>query len=375
MLLLRLLTVFALISSTASAQTIATTARNAFLVDMSTNTVLLDEKGEEKMPTSSMSKMMTMYVVFQALKDKKISLEDEFAVSERAWRMEGSRSFANLGAKVKVEDLIRGVIIQSGNDASVVVAEGVAGSEGAFVTMMNQQALALGMKNSHFANVAGLPEPEHYSTAQDLAILAQRIITDFPEYYHYFGEKEFVMNNIKQGNRNPLLYRNMGVDGLKTGHAEEAGYGITASARRGDRRLVLVVNGLKNMQERADEAARLLEFGYGEFDLVQPHKAGEAVGESAIVLGTAKAIPAVLTQDAKLTIHKTQEKNLKWVPEIKGPLEAPVAKGAEIGILQAKLGDQTLASFPLVAAADVPRLGFFPLMWAKIKFMVTGKYD
>ena len=230
-----------------------TSAPYAYMVDFDSGRVLYNKNGEGRMPTSSMSKMMTMYLVFDQLKQGHLHMDDKLPVSEHAWRVGGagtdsSTMYAKLGDQIRVEDLIRGVIIQSGNDATIVLAEGIAGSEDAFAERMNLKAQELGMTESHFVNASGLPDPNHYSTCRDLSILARRLITDFPEYYHFFGEIKFVWNGITQENRNPLLYRNMGVDGLKTGHAEQAGYGITASGIQNGHRLVLVINGLPSMQ-------------------------------------------------------------------------------------------------------------------------------
>lgn len=356
------------------AQDITTTAREAFLFDMTNNTPLFEKNAEEKMPTSSMSKMMTVYMLFSALKSGKHSLADEFTVSEKAWRMPGSRSFANVGSKVKIEDLIRGLIIQSGNDAAVVVAEGLAGSEENFVAQMNAKADEIQMKGSHFANASGMPEPEHYSTAKDMAVLAQRLIEDFPDYYHYFAEKEFTLNNIKQGNRNPLLYCDLGVDGLKTGHADEAGYALTASAVRDGRRLILVVNGLKDMQERADESSRLLEIGYAQFKPLAPYKTDEVVGSVPVLYGKLKTLNASLEKEVRVVAHISKAASVSFQTEFKPALEAPVAKGTEIGTLKAVQDGAVLAAFPLVAADHVERLEFFPLMIEKIRFMMTGKH-
>ncbi|MDX1923328.1 MAG: D-alanyl-D-alanine carboxypeptidase family protein [Alphaproteobacteria bacterium] len=354
-------------------------AKQAYLIDMNTQTVLLDKGGEVRMPTSSMSKMMTVYVMFEALKANKAALTDEYTVSEKAWRStykaEGSSSFMPLNSKVKVEDLIRGIIIQSGNDATIVLAEGLSGSESAFVAAMNDKAQQLGMKNTHFANPSGLPDPEHYSTPQDLALLAWHLIYDFPEYYHYFAEKEFTFNNIKQGNRNPLLYKNLGVDGLKTGHADEAGYGITASAIRNGRRLILVVNGLANMQERSDEAERLINYGYDEFALLNVAKKDEPIRTVKVAFGEAKTVPVAITRDAAVTVRNADRSKIKSNVQLVEPLEAPIAKGTEIGKFNVIMGDEKLATYPLVAGESVPKLGFFPLMWAKLRFMITGKYD
>lgn len=357
------------------AQTIETPAKAAFLIDVTAGAVLLNKEGDTKMPTSSMSKMMTAYMVFDALKAGKIKLEDEFTVSEKAWRMEGSRSFMDINSKVKVEDLIRGLIIQSGNDTSVILAEGLAGSEETFMRLMNEKAAAIGLKNSHFTNAAGLPDPQHYSTPRDLATLAVRLINDFPDYYHYFGEKEFVFNNIKQGNRNPLLYKDMGVDGLKTGHAEEAGYGITASAIRDGRRLILVVNGLRDMQERADESARLMNWGYAEFPMRTLYKMDDKVVEAKVAFGQQKHIALHAVGPVSITLHQTQRDKLTTKVEVAEPIPAPIAKGTQIGTLVLMLDGQDFRSYPLYAAAHVERLPFFAYWWAKLVYLITGKMD
>lgn len=357
------------------AQTVETAAKQAYLLDLTTNTPLFEKNADLHMPTSSMSKMLTAYMVFDALKSGKTTLQTPLPVSPRAWKMEGSRSFMDVNSQVKVEDLIRGLIIQSGNDAAVVLAEGLAGSEESFMQLANAKAAELGLKDSHFTNAAGLPDPQHYSTPRDLAKLASHLINDFPEYYHYFGEKEFVFNDIKQGNRNPLLYRNMGVDGLKTGHADEAGYGITASAIRDGRRLVLVVNGLASMQARADEAAKLLNWGYGAFVLKNLFRANAVVKEAKVVLGQKKSVPVVAEQAVMVTVPQLQANQVKTRLEMVEPLLAPVVNGAEVGKLVVSVADKDVFTTRLLAGDDVPRLGFFQYWWAKLIFWLTGKYE
>jgi len=245
---------------------IDTQATHAFIIEAETGAVLLNKKADERIPTASLSKAMTAYVVFDYLKQGRAKLDDDLPVSEKAWRTQGSKMFVPLGGRIKIEDLIRGMVIQSGNDACVVLAEGLAGSEQAFVDQMNKTAKKIGLPNSHFADVNGLPNPDHYMTARDLATLALRTIENFPEYYKYYGEKEFTFNNIKQGNRNPLLYKDMGADGLKTGHTEESGYSELGSAVRGNRRVIMVLSGLPTMKARAQESERLMESAFREYD-------------------------------------------------------------------------------------------------------------
>ncbi|MGH7031142.1 MAG: D-alanyl-D-alanine carboxypeptidase family protein, partial [Stellaceae bacterium] len=238
------------VASAAPAIGIDTQAAHALIVEVETGTVLLDKAADQPFPPASLNKLMTAYVVFDMLKKGQAKLTDELPVSEEAWRLGGSKMFVPLGARVSIDNLVHGMIIQSGNDACLVLAEGLAGSEQAFVDLMNKTAKQIGLKNSHFANVTGLPDPNGWVTARDLATLAVRTIKDFPEYYKIYGEKEFTFDNIKQGNRNPLLYENDGADGLKTGHTKEAGYSVTGSVKHGDRRIVIVLGGLPTMRAR-----------------------------------------------------------------------------------------------------------------------------
>jgi len=349
-----------------------TEARQAILIEAATGDVLFAKEADAQMPTSSMSKVMTMYVVFEALRDGRLKPGEEVTVSERAWKQEGSRMFLNVGQKAKVEDLIRGVIVQSGNDAAVALAEALAGSEEHFAEMMNSSARRLGLVNSQFRNASGLPEPGHYSSPRDLAVLALATIRDFPEFYHYYAEREFTYNNIKQGNRNPLLYRSMGVDGLKTGHAEEAGFGLMASAVRDGRRLVLVVNGLGNMQKRADESAKILEWGYREFGLYPIARRGQKMAEAAIWLGTTKTVPLAAEKDAIISLPRSARGGLKAVLIYDQPVPAPISKGQPLGKMVITAPGKEVVEIPLVADEDVALLGFFDRFMAKLKFL-TGK--
>ncbi len=329
-----LYTVFlTLFSASVFAQTpapVETAAKQAILIDANTGTLLFAKDAEIPMPTSSMSKMMTIYMVFEAIKNGKLSMTDELQVSDHAWKQEGSRMFVNAGQKVRVEDLIRGVVIQSGNDAAVVFAEALgSGSESVFAEMMNAKAAELGMTNSHFVNATGLPDPQHYASARDLATLAMALMRDFPEDYHYFSEIDFTYNGIKQGNRNPLLYRNMNVDGLKTGHTDVGGYGLTASALRGGRRLVLVLNGMEDMQARADESAHVLDWGYREFGLYPIAKAGEKFAEAKVWLGQAQRCRWSRRKDVALTLPRSARSGLKVSVVYDEPVSAPIAKGSK----------------------------------------------
>ncbi|MFV3128588.1 D-alanyl-D-alanine carboxypeptidase family protein [Niveispirillum sp. KHB5.9] len=364
-----LFTVAALPAAAADLETIAT---QAILVDAETNTVLFEKDADHRMPTSSMSKVATAYMLFERIKEGRISLDDTLPVSERAWKVQGSKMFVELGNNIKVEDLIRGVIIQSGNDACVVLAEGMAGTEPAFAAAMTKRLKELGLNNTNLMNASGWPDPDHYSTARDLSLLARHLIRDFPEHYHYYSELEFTYHGIKQGNRNPLLYRNMGVDGIKTGHTEAAGYGLIASGERDGRRLVLVVNGLPNMQARADESARILEWGWREFDNFTLFKAGETVDNLPVWLGVAPTVPAVVQDQVKITMTHDQKQKMKVAFKANSPVAAPVDKGTKLGTLTIEAPGLQTVELPLLAGADVEQLGLFGRMGAALSHFFGG---
>jgi D-alanyl-D-alanine carboxypeptidase (penicillin-binding protein 5/6) len=309
---------------------------------------------------------MTMYVVFDLLKQGRLRLDQQLAVSERAWRMGGSKMFVQVGTTVSVENLARGVIVQSGNDACIVLAEGVAGSEAQFAELMNEYGRRMGLVGSHFRNATGWPDPEHRMTPRDLARLAGRMILDFPEQYRLYSERSFRWNDITQENRNPLLGRVAGADGLKTGHTEEAGYGLTGSVRRGDRRLILVVNGLPSMRARAEETERLLEWGFREFDNVVLFRAADTVEEASVYLGERPTVPLVGGRDLVLTLPRGWRQRLAVRVRYDAPLPAPVLRGQEVGRLEVSGQGVPPMSLPLIAGADVGRLGLIPRIPAVI---------
>ncbi len=354
-----------------------TDAHYVYLVDFDTGRVLDDKNGEEHMPTSSMSKMMTMYLVFEQLKEGHLHLTDKLPVSERAWKTgdsgrDSSAMFAKLGDNIAVEDLIRGVIIQSGNDATVVLAEGIAGSEDAFAERMNQKAQDLGMVDSHFVNASGLPDPNHYSTCKDLSILAHHLITDFPEDYKYFSEPSFTWNGIKQENRNLLLTKGIGVDGLKTGHADAAGYGLTASGVQNGHRLILVINGLPSKKAREDEPATLMEWGWHEFRLYDLFKANAVIDDAPVWMGQADTVPVAVDKDAKTTLTTAERHDLKATMVFNGPVPAPIAVGQKVGVLRIDVPGQPAQEFPLVATAAVEKLGAFSRVFAGLHALISG---
>jgi serine-type D-Ala-D-Ala carboxypeptidase (penicillin-binding protein 5/6) len=338
---------------------IDTQATHAFIIESDTGTVLLDKNAEDRMPPASMSKVMTAYLVFDYLKQGRAKLDDELPVSEHAWRTGGSKMFVPLGGRIKIEDLVRGMVIQSGNDACVVLAEGLAGSEEAFVDQMNQKAKEIGLTNSHFADVNGLPNPDHYMSARDLATLALRTINDFPEYYKMYGEKEFKYNNINQGNRNPLLYKDLGADGLKTGHTDEAGYSLLASAVRGDRRIILVLGGLPTMKARAQESERLLEWAFREYNNYKLFSAGDKVDDADVWLGAEGKVPMTVDKDLVVTLPRKSRKDMKVTVSYDRPVPAPIKKGDQIGKIVVTAPDVPPAETPLYAGASVDRMGVF----------------
>lgn len=351
---------------------IETEARNAFIMDMKTNTVLLDKGSDERIAPASMSKMMFYYTVFGYLKEGKASLDDMLPVSEKAWRTQGSKMFVPLGGRVRIEDLLRGVIVDSGNDACIVLAEGLAGSEQAFVDQMNKKAQELGLTGSHFANVTGLPDPEHYMTARDLATLAKHVIEDYPEYYKFESEKEFTFNGIKQGNRNPLLYKDLGADGLKTGHTDEAGYCLTGSAVRDNHRIIMVLAGMPTMKSRIQESERLIDWAFREFGGYTLFKAGEPVDQAEVWLGVDPKVTLTTTTDAVATIPRRARKDMKVTVAYDKPIKAPIAKGQQLGKLIVTVPGMAPTEFPLVAANSVDRLGAMGRVGAALSYLVFG---
>src|SRR6202171_401239 len=308
------------------------------VADLSSGQVLAAQKPDERVEPASLTKMMTAYLVFAALRDKKLTLSQQVPVSQRAWRAPGSRMFIEPRRPVTVDELIRGMEVQSGNDACIALAEAVAGNEEVFVQMMNREAARLGMKNSHFMNVSGLPDAQHYTTAQDLYLIAAALIRDFPDYYaQYYSQKEFRYNNITQPNRNRLLWLDPTVDGMKTGHTEAAGYCLIASSKRGERRLLSVLLGSTSESTRAQESQKLLNWGYQFFDSVKLHSAGETVKSLEVWKGSAGAVKAGFKADLMITVPKGEAEKLKAELLSQQPLVAPVAEGQRLGSLRVTL--------------------------------------
>lgn len=351
---------------------IDTPARYAMVVEAETQTVLLDKHAEARMPPASMSKIMTAYVIFGMLKTGRITLGDELPVSEKAWRLGGSKMFVGIGSRIKIDDLLKGMLIQSGNDACLVLAEGLAGSEQAFVDLMNDKAKDIGLKDSHFANVSGLPDPNEWMTAQDLVTLAIRTIKDFPEYYHYFSEKDFNFNNVDQGNRNPLLYKDMGADGLKTGHTDESGYSLTASVVRGDRRVIVVVSGLSSMKDRASESERLVEWAFREFNNYKLFTASEKVDDAEVWLGEEPKVGMTVTGDLTVTLPRRSRRDMKVKVSYDKPVPAPIKQGDQIGKIVVTAPDIPPIERPLFAAANVAPIGTIGRMATLAGYLIWG---
>ncbi|MCC0015105.1 MAG: D-alanyl-D-alanine carboxypeptidase [Rhodobiaceae bacterium] len=340
------------------AESFETKAPFAFLFDVETGSVLLDKSSTEKMPPSSMAKLMTMAVVFDMLKEGRLSITDEFLISEDAWRRGGAVSggstmFAELNSKIALSDLIPGVVVQSGNDASIAIAEGLAGTEEGFARLMNAKASEIGLTGSNFANATGLPDPNMYVTARDLAKLALYIINEHPEYYSYYGMPEFTWNKVRQRNRNPLLRMDIGADGLKTGYTEKAGYGLVGSAVQNGRRLVLVINGLNTMRDREEEARKLLLWGFRAFDKATLFDAGKTVGSVRVFGGATGRVGVVGKGDIHLLVPKGAQPDLRARIVYEGPVAAPIEKGARIASLRVYDGETLLLDSPLYAQEDV----------------------
>lgn len=329
-------------------------ATSYLLIDFDTQAVLVEHQAHDRVPPASLTKIMTTYIAAVELEAGRIDLDDQVPVSVKAWRTGGSKMFIQEGTKVRLEDLLRGIIIQSGNDASVALAEHIAGSEGAFADMMNQQAQQLGMKNSSFVNSTGLPAPEHYTTAWDLALLTRSMIDRFPEHYAMYSEPSFEYNEIKQANRNRLLLRDRTVDGVKTGHTEAAGYCLVASALRDGMRLISVVMGTDSEEARMRETQKLLSYGFRYFETQRVYEGGVPLKTADLWYGEADQIELGTAEDVYVTIPRGHYEDLKAELEIARVIEAPVAAGDELGEVRLMLEDRTVHRAPLVALADAP---------------------
>ncbi|MBF0675340.1 D-alanyl-D-alanine carboxypeptidase family protein [Pseudomonas sp.] len=350
-------------------------AKSYVLMDAASGKVLVDNNGDERLPPASLTKLMTAYIATLEINRGQISEQDLVTVSEKAWRTGGSRMFIQVGSQVTVDDLLHGVIIQSGNDASVALAEHIAGSEESFAEMMNQSATRLGLQNTHFRNATGLPDPEHYSSAHDMAKLARAIIYQDPEHYAVYAQKEFLWNNIKQPNRNLLLWRDKSVDGLKTGHTDEAGYCLVASAVRDGQRLISVVFGTSSEEARSAETQKLLTYGFRFFETETFYKRGDELAKAKIWKGEQGEVKAGLAEDLTLTVPRGQGKNLKASMSLDLTLVAPIEKGQVIGVVEVRNGEELVHSADLIAMQSVAEGGIFRQLWDSIRLFFYGLFN
>jgi serine-type D-Ala-D-Ala carboxypeptidase (penicillin-binding protein 5/6) len=340
------------------------------LVDFKSGKVISQKNANEKRPPASLTKIMTLYVISSALKSGQITLDTLVPISEKAWRTGGSKMFVKVGDKVPVRDLLKGIIVDSGNDACVAMAEYLGGNESSFAIMMNQEAAKLGMKNSHFTDSTGLPDPNHYTSAQDLAILSRALIANFPEYYPWYKEKWFTYAGIRQPNRNRLLWRDQNADGIKTGHTDEAGFCLVGSAKQGETRLISVVMGEPSDSARANDSQALLNYGFHFFETDLLKKAGESIEKIRIWNGEKEMISIGLAKDLYVTIPPNHFKNVTTTLDIPKVIKAPIKKGQTLGNLVVKLSDKTIETVPLIALEEDPEGGLFTKMQDSVKLML-----
>lgn len=349
-------------------------ANSYILMDFNSDRVLVESNPDMQVEPASITKLMTSYVVFHELEEGNISLEDKVPVSEKAWRTEGSRMFIEPNMDVSLEQLIKGMVIQSGNDASVALAEYLAGSEDAFAGLMNLYAEQLGMHKSHFMNATGLPHEQHYTTARDVAILSKALIRDFPEYYRWYSEKEYSFNEIRQHNRNNLLWRDPAVDGLKTGHTESAGYCLAASAKRDGMRLISVILGSNSESSRVSESQTLLNYGFRFFETVQLYKAGQELATGNVWKGETDQVKLGVNEELFVTIPRGRYDDLDAQVEMRPELIAPLAQGEEVGAVVISIGDDVIAKRSLVALEPVSEAGFFGRTWDGMSMWFGGLF-
>ena len=362
-----------LASALVHAQQVATVppiaAKAYVLVDYNSGQTLVSQNPQQRIEPASLTKLMTAYVAFNALKQKTLRPDQIVPVSGRAWKSEGSRMFVEPNRPVTVEELLKGMIVQSGNDACIALAEAIAGSEEVFAQLMNREAQRLGMKNTNFINSTGLPHPQHYTTAYDLSLVAQAIVRDFPEYYPLYSLKEYRYNNITQSNRNRLLWVDPTVDGVKTGHTEAAGYCLVTSARRGPRRLISVVMGTSSESVRATESQKLLNYGFQFFDTVRLYEKNQLVSSIKVWKGGANHVKAGFQYDLFLSVPKGYADKLKATVETQQPLLAPIAPGQKIGVLRVEMDGKPYGEFPVVALEEVAIAGIFGRGWDSLRLL------
>ena len=366
---LLLLIIFLLLTRQSFA--IESIAKTALVIDLSTNEILLEKNSTEKTYPSSMTKMMTALVAFEKIKDGSLSLDQEFLISKKAWKMGGSKMFIEVDKRVSVYDLLLGVVVQSGNDASIAIAEGISGSEEIFAIEMNNLGKKIGLTGSNFTNSSGWPDDNHYTTAEDLAKVAQYTIENHYELYQMYKISDFTYNGIKQDNRNPLLYTFEGSDGFKTGYTEAAGYGLVGSAERGDRRLIVVLNGLESSKSRAQESLRLMDWGFNNFQLVDFYKKNEVIQEVDTWLGKDDKVDLVALEDISVSIPKAQLSSAKVTVLVEEPIATPIKIGDQIAKLQISFADKQV-DFPLYSGENIDQKNFFSRIFSAIYYIILG---
>mgnify|MGYP003328025501 FL=1 len=363
-------------SAISKAAEIDSSAEFAFVTDFGSGKVLMEKQPDALMKPASMAKIMTVYIAFERIADGSLSLDDTFLISEKAWRKGGSKTFVEVGKEVSVRDLLYGVVVQSGNDAAIAIAEGISGTEEGFAEEMNYVARKLGMETTVFRNSTGWPHLEQHTTARDLNILATALIREFPadkypELYPMFAEKDFTYNGIKQGNRNPLVYGTQGADGLKTGHTAESGYGLVGSAHRDGQRVVMVLNGMKSMKQRSSESRRLIDLMFREFKLYRFYDKDQPVDRANVWLGTKNKIDLVLEEPLHLVLARSDRRKMKVSVNWNDPVPAPIAAGQAIGTLVLELPSGK-TTYPLLAAENVDGLGMFDRVGEALKYLIFG---
>ncbi len=372
-LLTLILFIFAL-PVVAQAASLDVTAKQGMVIDLETGTVLWAQNADERMPTSSMSKVLTSIVVYDAIRNGEITLETMMPVSEAAWSKGGSKMFVELGNDISVDDLLNGVVIQSGNDACIVLAEGISGSEDAFAERLNKKAREIGMKNSNFMNATGWPDENHYSTAADLALMSRYLIENYPEEYARYAVMEYEYHGIKQGNRNPLLGRSAGSDGVKTGHTEDAGYGLIGSGVRGDRRVLFVMNGWESLMDRYRQGPQVMDWAYRNFKNKELAPANATLTQIDVLYGTSNRVNIGAIKPLKMTVETgSQAPKLTYTVKGKKPLKAPIKQGDVVAKLEVSNGDKVIASQNLVALQSVEKAGFMDHIGDNLRYLVFGQ--
>lgn len=345
-------------------------AKSFVLRDFQSGAILVSQNAEQRVEPASLTKLMTAYLAFKNIQEKKLSETQVLPVSEKAWKAIGSRMFIDLKIPVTVSELLRGMIIQSGNDASIALAEAIGGAEETFAELMNKEAARLGMKNSHFLNATGLPDPQHYSTAEDLSLLAAAIIRDFPEFYTIYSTREYKYNNITQPNRNRLLWLDPTVDGMKTGHTDSAGWCLVTSAKRGERRLISVVLGAESDTVRTIESQKLLNYGFQFYDSKRIYKQGESIADLEVYKGQEKTLKAGFDHDLFLTLPKSDFEKIKSTLTTTQPLIAPLSKSQQVGTMKLTIDNKMIAEYPVLALDAMPVAGFFRRAWDSMRLMM-----